>query len=903
MLVTSINDLPEVDTTTSGSSYFYNNEDLHPELHLTDIDNANFKNGSLRVEVYSEVLLSENEKVFVSEEGILETEIRDPDVILLASIGDTKVEIGIVDPNSTKHSLIVNFNENATIDLVQELLRSIQYSNSDTHVAEPGVRTITAVLQDGAGPNAFGERSVVIERDLTVFKGVSGDNGENLIKSSAELIDNEETLIGGIGADVLIGDGNDIINLELEREFAELFGISQPELKSNPIQFNGSGDYYAFENLSSLNDAGGLTVSLWMNPEQTNDWINVFIKENSFLLELQPDGTPRLRGEGGNYSSSFSHFADVAIPFGEWSHVATTINENGQAKLYLNGEVIIDANGSAAVTESPLVLGNRFFDDWFSGQMRDVQVWDLALSEAQVEEWLFSENKTSDEYYTAAQSNLLSEMAVSEVNEGGLKVNLGATESFEAGANMSWLLPEGFNAGSTFGNANTITDEFGVEDIVSPYRLVEGEAPFLIPTVSINAYKDWRYGEDGQSQKLSLHTGLNIYEFQANEILGVKAGIYLVTEQLDASDQIESVTLQHVERGHGTRQIIGSDLDDAVAGSIENDVISSGAGNDEIIGGQGDDLIAGGVGNDFIHGGAGDDVIYGNALDAAGDYEDTDTILGGAGADTIHGQSGDDIIYGGAGDDLIFAGEGNDTVYASTGLNITSSGQGEYLDGGAGNDTLSFEQIKNGILLDLVFGVVTLDEVDLNGEYLAEGDNVSEVIYLKLDEFGAYTFEKIIGSNVSDVLVNHTDAIIEIFGGAGNDTIYGAGHSEYLFGGEGDDLISGGVGKDTLEGGAGADTFVVTEDTFDSGNPYVNADVILDFNASEGDQIDLTSLGIETFSADNVSLEQNSNDTSQWDAVISIDTTDVNVRVIVENLASSGSSSQQVDDLIASILV
>ena len=55
MSVTSINDLPEVDTTTSDSSYFFNNEALHPELNLTDIDNANFKNGSLRVEVSSEV--------------------------------------------------------------------------------------------------------------------------------------------------------------------------------------------------------------------------------------------------------------------------------------------------------------------------------------------------------------------------------------------------------------------------------------------------------------------------------------------------------------------------------------------------------------------------------------------------------------------------------------------------------------------------------------------------------------------------------------------------------------------------------------------------------------------------------------------------------------------------------
>ena len=89
---------------------------------------------------------------------------------------------------------------------------------------------------------------------------------------------------------------------------------------------------------------------------------------------------------------------------------------------------------------------------------------------------------------------------MSEVNEGGLKVNLGATDSFEADANMSWLLPAGFNAESTFGNANTITDKFGVEDIVSPYRLVEGEAAFLIPTVSINAYQNWRYGEDGQSR-------------------------------------------------------------------------------------------------------------------------------------------------------------------------------------------------------------------------------------------------------------------------------------------------------------------------------------------------------------------------------------------------------------------
>ncbi|MBN8975873.1 MAG: VCBS domain-containing protein [Rhizobiales bacterium] len=75
-----------------------------------------------------------------------------------------------------------------------------------------------------------------------------------------------------------------------------------------------------------------------------------------------------------------------------------------------------------------------------------------------------------------------------------------------------------------------------------------------------------------------------------------------------------------------------------------------------------------------------------------------------------------------------------------------------------------------------------------------------------------------------------------MYGGNGNDTIYGRAGNDVLWGESGNDTLIGGVGNDRLTGGAGADTFVFAE----SGTP--NVDTILDYNAGEGDKLDLTAL-------------------------------------------------------------
>lgn len=78
-------------------------------------------------------------------------------------------------------------------------------------------------------------------------------------------------------------------------------------------------------------------------------------------------------------------------------------------------------------------------------------------------------------------------------------------------------------------------------------------------------------------------------------------------------------------------------------------------------------------------------------------------------------------------------------------------------------------------------------------------------------------------------------------GGTGNalaNTLVGNAAANALSGLGGDDILNGGGGKDALSGGLGADRFVFAPGDF-GGATVATADTIADFNAAEGDRIDL----------------------------------------------------------------
>ncbi|MEQ9456755.1 MAG: type I secretion C-terminal target domain-containing protein [Alphaproteobacteria bacterium] len=99
-----------------------------------------------------------------------------------------------------------------------------------------------------------------------------------------------------------------------------------------------------------------------------------------------------------------------------------------------------------------------------------------------------------------------------------------------------------------------------------------------------------------------------------------------------------------------------------------------------------------------------------------------------------------------------------------------------------------------------------------------------------------------------------------IFGGGGNDGLRGGAGKDHLFGGDGDDTLTGGGGRDRLNGGGGDDTLTGGDgrdrlEGGDGGDVFVlgnGLDTIVDFNAAEGDRLDVSSIIDEGESIDDL---------------------------------------------------
>jgi Ca2+-binding RTX toxin-like protein len=180
----------------------------------------------------------------------------------------------------------------------------------------------------------------------------------------------------------------------------------------------------------------------------------------------------------------------------------------------------------------------------------------------------------------------------------------------------------------------------------------------------------------------------------------------------------------------------GTNFDDNFGGGALDDVIHSGSGNDRIDGGDGNDHLFGGRGDDTINGGAGDDEIEGGGFIEAEGFAGADTIHGNSGNDSIYvddrtgaqsflyGDAGDDYISGnghvegGDGDDSIggdgqfFGGAGDDLI-AAFGSPDDPVATADIVNGGSGNDTVSYLSYSNFPAIDSVL-IVDLAHPDKN---------------------------------------------------------------------------------------------------------------------------------------------------------------------------------------------
>lgn len=172
-----------------------------------------------------------------------------------------------------------------------------------------------------------------------------------------------------------------------------------------------------------------------------------------------------------------------------------------------------------------------------------------------------------------------------------------------------------------------------------------------------------------------------------------------------------------------------------------------------------------------------------------------DSYLGTDFGDTIHGGRGGDVLKGEGGKDKIFGEDGDDDISGGAGDDILRGGNGEdKISAGTGDDV-----IVGGGAADLLRGGGGNDELS--------------------------------GGAGGDI----------VLGDRGNDTLFGNAGADHLRGGNGNDKLYGGVGADKLVGGAGEDMFIFVSQN-ESSTRAIGRDTIFDFNAEQGDRVDLSGI-------------------------------------------------------------
>lgn len=253
-------------------------------------------------------------------------------------------------------------------------------------------------------------------------------------------------------------------------------------------------------------------------------------------------------------------------------------------------------------------------------------------------------------------------------------------------------------------------------------------------------------------------------------------------------------TTYFISDGQPNRYINGSGVVDGGNAAKVMDEITGSDGTDEVqdLKNLSDEVIAvgidigGAISNLDVIDSDGDALNIDDPSDLQVALADTSPLdkLFAAGGDVINGGDDNDIIYG----DVLFTDELADLHGLTT-------------DNGSGWEV--FERLENG-------------ESATNAAWSRE-DTIS---YIR--------------SNLIE-LAQESETPDDDGRDGGDDVINGGAGNDIIFGQEGDDQITGGAGNDVLYGGTGADTFIYNaiEDGLDT---------ILDFDITEGDALDLSSL-------------------------------------------------------------
>lgn len=382
-------------------------------------------------------------------------------------------------------------------------------------------------------------------------------------------------------------------NLETTYDFDGVkyitFGYAPQVVVERSIYFDGIQDYIDVGNYKNLNSS--FTISAWINRKNTDQ--SILSKRdaaytNGYDLRITNSGKVEMSWNGGVEVITSS----TTIPSNKWHHIAVNYN-SGKANLYIDGILDNTTSGLAnpiTTTESFIIAagGKSGTNDFFEGNIDEVRIWDIALTEDQlhyimnqeiennsgfVDGMVLPTSITKNDVLSIPWSNLIgyypmSVFTYTNVNDHSDSLNQGAIKHLNTVDFQTAPLPYTTSSNGTWNNNTTWTN--------GAQQYIPGSASIVDPNITI----DWNIVQTSHNITMD-NTSLPAGNNQNRSVLG----LFVTANELElsgntATNDGNGLTVTHYLKIDGKIDLEGesqliqtthSDLDPTSSGSLERD--------------------------------------------------------------------------------------------------------------------------------------------------------------------------------------------------------------------------------------------------------------------------------------------------------------------------------------------
>ncbi|MCL3779789.1 hypothetical protein EMN47_05225 [Prolixibacteraceae bacterium JC049] len=171
-----------------------------------------------------------------------------------------------------------------------------------------------------------------------------------------------------------------IANAQYQPVLESQVALIDDDEKDNVATFNGHGSYIDCGIPEQNYFKENFTICLWIKPDQLNNNRSILGKGETFSAKIK-DGALLFTIPGVKDHSNFKN----EIELNKWQHIAYVFNAGQKIQFFKNGQLAFEYSASEMKhTEHALLIGSNLWDEYYSGLMDDLCIWQRGLSPEEI---------------------------------------------------------------------------------------------------------------------------------------------------------------------------------------------------------------------------------------------------------------------------------------------------------------------------------------------------------------------------------------------------------------------------------------------------------------------------------------------------------------------------------------